>query len=298
MGAILAIKGVKLGDFGGRSLSTMNSSTIEVNPEDVPEAARISAWAAALGSTDAVGAAARTLTVKGGGGGGLEAPTGALNCLEARIPVKAVKEDAGMGADGPIHHCRATIGRIKRDDPGKLWYPACPSIVVGGRDGRQCNKKMALDESTGTYSCPHGCPGNVPNFRYILNVTLLDHTGQEFATVFDAEAAQLLKADANHVQSLCMAAGGEVAGLPEAADKLFRAADWKDVLVTTKAKLEDRNGEQRVKVTVVKVRDIDPVKECRALIASLKQYVAASAPVGGAGAGAGSSVAGYAAGGF
>lgn len=277
----MAVKGVKLGDFGGRSLSAMGSSTIEINPVDIPEVTRLFEWSKSLGGADAAAAASRMLTVKGGGGG-LEAPTGALNCLEARIPVKAVKEDAGMGMDGPIHHCRATLGRIKRDDASKLWYAACPGLRDGGR---ACNKKLTHDPSTDSWSCTSGCPSAVPNFRYILSVPLLDYTGCEYATLFDAEAAQLVKHNANELQRLCSAEGAAASGLPVEVDRMFNALEFKDVLLTTKARLEDRNGEQRVKVTVVKVRDIEPVKESRALISSLKQYISASAPAAAAGAG-------------
>lgn len=40
---ILAIKGAKLSDFGGRSLSASFSSTLMVNP-DIPEAYKLRGW--------------------------------------------------------------------------------------------------------------------------------------------------------------------------------------------------------------------------------------------------------------
>lgn len=40
---IVAVKGVKLGDFGGRSLSLMGSSSFAVNP-DIPEAHQLRGW--------------------------------------------------------------------------------------------------------------------------------------------------------------------------------------------------------------------------------------------------------------
>lgn len=40
---VVAIKGARLSDFGGRSLSTLFSSTVMVNP-DIPEAIRLRAW--------------------------------------------------------------------------------------------------------------------------------------------------------------------------------------------------------------------------------------------------------------
>lgn len=40
---VVAIKGARLSDFGGRSLSALFSSTVMVNP-DLPEAFRLRAW--------------------------------------------------------------------------------------------------------------------------------------------------------------------------------------------------------------------------------------------------------------
>lgn len=40
---ILAIKGARLSDFGGRSLSTQFSSTLMINPE-IPEAYKLRGW--------------------------------------------------------------------------------------------------------------------------------------------------------------------------------------------------------------------------------------------------------------
>ena len=40
---VLAVKGARLSDFGGCSLSLVNSSTLQINP-DIPEAFRLRGW--------------------------------------------------------------------------------------------------------------------------------------------------------------------------------------------------------------------------------------------------------------
>lgn len=40
---VIAIKGAKLSDFGGRSLSASFSSTLMINP-DIPEAYKLRGW--------------------------------------------------------------------------------------------------------------------------------------------------------------------------------------------------------------------------------------------------------------
>merc|ERR1719159_44036 len=48
---VLAIKGVRINDFAERSGSTLSSSTLKFNPDDVPEAKRLMTWWKEGGST-------------------------------------------------------------------------------------------------------------------------------------------------------------------------------------------------------------------------------------------------------
>lgn len=40
---VIAVKGARLSDFGGCSMSVLNSSTLQINP-DIPEAFRLRGW--------------------------------------------------------------------------------------------------------------------------------------------------------------------------------------------------------------------------------------------------------------
>ncbi|KAK2078687.1 hypothetical protein QBZ16_003527 [Prototheca wickerhamii] len=50
---VLAVKNARVGDFNGKTLSTVSSSTVLVDPADVPEAARLRAWGLGLGGSPA-----------------------------------------------------------------------------------------------------------------------------------------------------------------------------------------------------------------------------------------------------
>jgi replication factor A1 len=41
---VLAVKNARVGDFNGRSLSTLNSSTVLVDPMDRPETGALRTW--------------------------------------------------------------------------------------------------------------------------------------------------------------------------------------------------------------------------------------------------------------
>ena len=62
---VIAFKGVKLGDYGGRSIGTYGSSTIVANPE-VPETMKLRVWYDNGGHSASV----TPLSSGGGGGGG------------------------------------------------------------------------------------------------------------------------------------------------------------------------------------------------------------------------------------
>ena len=55
---VLAVKGARLSDFGGCSLSLINSSTLQINP-DIPEAFRLRGW------FDNDGKTAETVSISG-----------------------------------------------------------------------------------------------------------------------------------------------------------------------------------------------------------------------------------------
>ena len=93
--------------------------------------------------------------------------------------------------DGPIQVIKATIHNIKRDDVGRMTYPACPATV----DGRTCNKKLTL-QGESMWSCER-CGVQTPSYRYILSAQMSDESGSEYVTLFDAEAKAFLGIEAN-----------------------------------------------------------------------------------------------------
>ena len=55
---VLAVKGARVSDFGGCSISLINSSTLQINP-DIPEAFRLRGW------FDNDGKTAETVSISG-----------------------------------------------------------------------------------------------------------------------------------------------------------------------------------------------------------------------------------------
>jgi len=198
-----------------------------------------------------------SLTERGGAGGGGE--SGPLSIPELRMGVARIREAAA--GDG-VHIVKATITNVRHDEPSKMWYPACP----GTREGRVCNKKMQ-EQAENAWTCD-SCGQGTPNYRYILSLTIADHTGSEYVTLFDNEGAQLLGQPAKTLQE--WVTGSEEDGRT-AFERTVAGAEHREMLLTVKAKAEDRGGETRIKVTAVKMREIDYAKENKILLAALKR---------------------------
>lgn len=117
---VVAFKGVKVGDFGGRNLSALFSSTISPNP-DIDEAHALKGWFDGQGHRDLSSFAAHANL---GSATGRSDPV--KNIQEAR------DENLGYGEKPDYFMLKATIVYIKREN---LAYPACAA-----KD--DCNKKV------------------------------------------------------------------------------------------------------------------------------------------------------------
>ena len=132
---VIAFKGVKLGDYGGRSIGTYGSSTIVANPE-VPETMKLRMWYDNGGQSASV----TSLSSSGGGGGGFRS--------EVQPVSDIVDLNLGHGEKSDYIDVIAMCAHIRKDRAS--WYCACPNQ----RDGRQCNKKVL---PMGTFSVGAYC---------------------------------------------------------------------------------------------------------------------------------------------
>lgn len=196
-------------------------------------------------------------------------PTGPLSSIEHRKTVSSIKDDGlGTSEKGDLIIVKASIGLIKSEDAGKLWYPACPAQVDSNRT---CNKKMAYDALSSMWSCSNGCSAPAPVYRYIMAHTIADATSSEYITSFDEVATQILGISAGDLHRASEAHGGDMSSAPIASH--FTNALFKEYLFSIKCKMENTNrDENRMRATAVKVRPIDFVKESKILLAYIKKY--------------------------
>ncbi|XP_070292808.1 replication protein A 70 kDa DNA-binding subunit [Salvelinus sp. IW2-2015] len=161
---ILAIKGAKLSDYGGRSLSASFSSTVMVNP-DIPEAYKL------RGCCDNV----------------------RIEHLFLMGTCTRFASSAGrlLQLHADYFSCIATIVYIRKEN---CLYQACPS--------QDCSKKV-VDQQNGMFRCEK-CDKEFPNFKYrlILSANIADYGDNQWVTCFQESAEAILGQNAAYLGQL------------------------------------------------------------------------------------------------
>ncbi|PWN30202.1 replication factor-a protein [Jaminaea rosea] len=237
---VIAFKGVKVGDFGGRSLSMFSSSSMMVNP-DIPEAHGLRGWYDSEGNQ----AAGNFKTFAGAGLGGLGAGGGAggaagSNKNERRTIAQAKEQGLGMSGDKPDYfNIRATVVYIKQEG---LSYPACPSA--------NCNKKVVMEDENSwrCEKCDTTYPA--PQYRYILAANVADHTDGIWLSGFNEIGELLIGQTASELEAVKTESESNfVAALHRATNRSY--------MFNIRAKQDTFNDTTRVRYTVTKATPVD-----------------------------------------
>ncbi|WEW55620.1 Replication factor A protein 1 [Emydomyces testavorans] len=178
--SVIAFKGVKVSDFGGRSLSLLNSGSITADP-DIEEAHKLKGWYDAQGRFDNFTSHAST-----------ENATAGTNARQDYKTIAEIRdEQLGTSETPDYFSLRATVIFIKQDN---MCYPAC---VQEG-----CSKKVVQLDS-GQWHCEH-CEKShsKPEYRYILTVNVSDHTGQMWLNCFNEVGLSIIGMTADALMEL------------------------------------------------------------------------------------------------
>ncbi|KAF1565655.1 UNVERIFIED_CONTAM: Replication protein A 70 kDa DNA-binding subunit, partial [Eudyptes pachyrhynchus] len=238
---VMAIKGARVSDFGGRSLSVLSSSTVIVNP-DIPEAYKLRGW------FDSEGQALDGVSISdhrsGGAGGG---NTNWKTLHEAK------SENLGQGDKADYFSTVAAVVFLRKEN---CMYQACPT--------QDCNKKV-IDQQNGLYRCEK-CDREFPNFKYrmILSANIADFQENQWVTCFQESAEAILGQNTMYL--------GELKEKNEQAfEEVFQNANFRSFTFRIRVKLETYNDESRIKATVMDVKPVDFRDYGRRLIANIRK---------------------------
>lgn len=220
--SVIAFKGVKVGDFGGRSLSLLSSGSMNVNPE-IDEAFKLKGWYSASGHNETFASHANTMSTAGATGGAGRNDTKTISQVR--------DENLGMTDDTDWFSTKATIIYIKQDN---FAYPACQTT-----DPQPCNKKV-LEVEEGNWRCEK-CDKSWPSpkYRYIISVNVSDHTGQIWLSCFDEVGQQILGMPANDLMAM------KEEGDDKRVSEAFSDANCKSYIFRCKAKMDTFQDQQR-----------------------------------------------------
>lgn len=230
-GSVVAIKGVRVSDFGGKSLTMGFNSTLIPNPE-IPEAYAIKGW------YDSAGHSANFNSFKQENIGS-NSGSNALKFIGQRITTaKAINDNLGKSEKGDYFSIKAAITFLKVDN---FAYPACTN------DG--CNKKVVMNPDN-TWRCEKCDTNNAePKWRYMLVISVTDETGQLWLTVFNEQAEQLLGVDANSLVALKESD-------PDAFTRATQAVQMNQYDFRVRAREDNYNDQSRIRYTVANLHKL------------------------------------------
>ena len=213
--SVLAFKGVKVSDFGGKSLSLLSSGSMSVDP-DIEEAHRLKGWYDAQGRTDTFSSHAT---------GGLGMASGRSDPFKTIAEVR--DEQLGMSEKPDFFSLKATVVFVKQDN---ICYPSC--LMEG------CNKKV-LEVGLDQWRCEkHEVTHPKPEYRYILSVNVSDHTGALWLSCFDEVGRLIIGMTADQWMELHE-------NDPKAAQEIVQNTNCSTWNFRCKAKLDTFQEQQR-----------------------------------------------------
>lgn len=235
---VIAVKGVRVSDFGGRSLSMTRSSMVEMNP-DMPAAHALKGWYVNGGK------AASFSSLSGGGGG---------SGKDARKFISDIKgENLGQGEKPDYFSVRAWVTYFKHD--GTFCYVANPE-----------NKRKVVQQGDNWYDESQQKVIDNPERRYVLSLSASDHTGSSWLSAFNDEGITLLNGTtADQLNEWKDNADPQF-------DSTFHAATFRPYIIKARAKVEMWQDEARVKCTVTGVAPLNFKEGCSDLLNLIREY--------------------------
>ncbi|CAH2354558.1 replication factor A protein 1 [[Candida] railenensis] len=253
-GSVVAFKGCKVSDFGGRSLSLTPGGSFITSP-DTAEAFQLKGWYDNKGKNETY----QTMKSEAGAG------SNSLSSDRKTI-LQAQDENLGLNEKPDFFNIKATISFLKTND-GNFCYPSCNNDV----NGSPCNRKV-VDTHNDGWRCER-CDITFaePEYRYILNISVMDSTGQLWMTLFDKEANTLLGLSANELRKLKeQSDNNENAEFQQVIEKVT----MKEYSFRVKARQDSYNGVTRIRYQGMAISPVDFSAECDLLCKELDSMLA------------------------
>ncbi|KAF2007787.1 replication factor-a protein [Amniculicola lignicola CBS 123094] len=242
--SIVAFKGVKVSDFGGRSLSLLSSGSMTVDP-DIDEAHKLRGWFNAVGQNVQFSTHQNAATTGG-------------STQSTKLISQIVEEEAYLNTEVSWFSVKASVLFVKNST---VAYPACQTP--------DCNKKV-IDEEPDKWVCVK-CDKSWdrPIYRYVLSVNVADHTGQIWLSCFDDAGRAIMGMSADDLMAL-KAADDE--NSTQTFMSAMNDATCKTFNFRVRARMETYQDQPKPRYQVHNLYTLNYAQECNKLTQLLKQY--------------------------
>lgn len=251
-GSVIAFKGCKIQDFAGRSLTLTHAGSMMANP-DTAEAYHLKGW------FDNQGVNENFKTLKNENSSNQNLINNRKSILQAQ------EENLGMSEKPDFFNIKATVNFFKTEN---FCYPACNNSLQSSsqQPSTTCNRKV-VEQPDGTWRCEKcDINFNEPHYRYILNCSVMDSSGQLWMTLFDQEANKLFGKTAGELLTLREQQTNNENNLFQ---DLINQITMKEFNFRLKARQDSYNGVVRVRYQAMTINDVDFNAECEHLCSEL-----------------------------
>ncbi|KAL8232602.1 hypothetical protein R6Q57_002380 [Mikania cordata] len=234
---IVAIKSLRVSDFQGVSLSTVNRSIIDINPES-PESQKLRSWYCSQGKETCMESLGSTMMRSGG-----------RSMYDDRVMLDHITSNPSLGEEKPVYYStRACMSMIKTDQA--MYYRAC----------KTCNKKVTEEPGSG-YWC-QGCQKTETDcgLRYMVSAKFSDASGGAWFSVFGDKAEKIIGCSADELDNM--------KSKDDASDfqTQLKKATWVPHLFRLTVATREYNNEKRQRITVSSVSTVDFAAESKLLL--------------------------------
>lgn len=233
---VLAVKAGKVNEFSGKSVVTISTSQLFINP-DFPEAHNLRGWFDSGGKNMATQSISKDMMSM-------------AQRNEVRKTVSQIKQEGlGRGEKPDWIAVKASVSFVKTDN---FCYTACP-LMIGDR---QCAKKVVKSGETHWHCERCNQDFEECDYRYLIQAQVQDHTGLTWVTAFQESGEDLLGCSAKELFFLKHEEQDDTR-----FEEIIRSRLFNQYLFKLKVKEEMYGDEQKVKITVVKADKVDPSVE-------------------------------------
>ncbi|KAF2661656.1 replication protein-like protein A 70 kDa DNA-binding subunit [Lophiostoma macrostomum CBS 122681] len=245
--SIIAFKGAKVSDFGGRSLSLLSSGSMTVEP-DISEAHTLRGW------YDGIGDNVQFSTHQNMAGN-----TGNSARQDSKTISQVNEEESYLQQDTPTYFSlKASVVFVKHNST--IAYPACRTTTPTA-----CNKKI-VEENPDEWWCENCSKRwDKPEWRYILSISVADHTGNLYLSCFDEAGRMIIGMSANEVME--MKDEDEPKFLTTMQDATCKMFNFR-----VRAKMETYQDQPKPRYQVQSIMPLNYAQEANRLAELLKQY--------------------------